>query len=146
MATINQLSTAGSISNGDLMALYSTDNGDSRKVSMSVLKDFFSTSETGDIIQYSAPSSTGFTTTIQDTDNNVWLILTPTTTMATGTIVLPTSPIDNQEVLINSTNEVTALTVNGGDYTITGEPSTLVANGFFKLKFNVIVGTWYRIG
>lgn len=145
MATINQLSTAGSISNGDLMALYSTDNGDARKVSMSALKDFFATSSSGDIVQYSAPSSTGFTTTIQDTDNNVWLVLTPTTTMATGTIVLPTSPIDNQEVLINSTNEVTTLAINGGNYTVTGEPSILLANGFFKLKFNVINGTWYRV-
>lgn len=145
MPQINQLSQTSQISNGDLMAIFSTDNGDARKVSMSSLKDFFATSSSGDIVQYSAPSSTGFTTTIQDVDVHVWLILTPTGTMANGTIVLPASPIDNQEVLINTTNEVTTLLINGGTNNVTGEPSTLLANGFFKLKFNVVNGTWYRV-
>lgn len=99
--------------------------------------------------QYAAPSSSGFSVQITDTSANTHLILTPTAGYAAGTIVLPnvTSAIDKQEVLVNCTQQVTALTVNGnGAVAITGEPTSLGADDFFRLKYDLLTQTWFRIG
>lgn len=99
--------------------------------------------------QYAAPSSSGFSVQITDTSANTHLILTPTAGMAAGTIILPnvTSAIDKQEVLVNCTQQVTALTVNGnGAVAVTGEPSSLGADDFFRLKYDALTQTWFRIG
>ena len=107
---------------------------------------------TGFTTQYSAPSSTGFNVTITDggdDDTNVHLILTPTGTLAAGTITLPpvAGCVDKQQVLVNSTQEVTTLTVAGNGATaVTGEPSTLAANDFFRMKLDKPTLTWYRVG
>lgn len=99
--------------------------------------------------QYAAPSSSGFSVQITDTSANTHLILTPTTGFAAGTIVLPnvTSAIDKQEVLVNCTQQVTTLTVNGnGAVAVTGEPASLGADDFFRLKYDLLTQTWFRIG
>lgn len=99
--------------------------------------------------QYAAPSSSGFSVQITDTGANTHLILTPTTGFAAGTIVLPNvaNAIDKQEVLVNCTQQVTALTVDGnGAVGVTGEPSSLGADDFFRLKYDLLTQTWYRIG
>lgn len=99
--------------------------------------------------QYAAPSSSGFSVQITDTSANTHLILTPTTGFAAGTIVLPnvTSAIDKQEVLVNCTQQVITLTVDGnGAVGVTGEPSSLGADDFFRLKYDLLTQTWYRIG
>lgn len=99
--------------------------------------------------QYAAPSSSGFSVQITDTSANTHLILTPTTGFAAGTIVLPnvTSAIDKQEVLVNCTQQVTTLTVNGnGAVAVTGEPTSLGADDFFRLKYDLLTQTWFRVG
>lgn len=103
--------------------------------------------------QYAAPSATGFSVTITNgqtlNDDNIHLILTPTAGFAAGTLVLPATPgaIDKQEVLVNCTQAVTTLTINGNGATaVTGEPSTLAADAFFRLKFDLSTKTWYRVG
>lgn len=101
------------------------------------------------VTQYAVPSSSGFTVTITQGDDNIHLILTPTTGFAAGTIVLPATPgaIDKQEVLVNCTQQVTALTINGnGAAGVTGEPTALGADDFFRLKYDLPTQTWYRIG
>lgn len=98
--------------------------------------------------QYAAPSSTGFNIQITNGDDNVHLILTPTAGFATGAITLPlvTGLVDKQEVLVNCTQQVTALTVNGNGAIVTGEPTALGADDFFRLKFDLPTQVWYRIG
>lgn len=99
--------------------------------------------------QYAAPSSSGFSVQITDSSANTHLILTPTTGFAAGTIVLPnvTSAIDKQEVLVNCTQQVTALTINGnGAVAVTGEPTSLGADDFFRLKYDLLTQTWFRVG
>ncbi|MCP4262910.1 MAG: hypothetical protein GY774_36180 [Planctomycetes bacterium] len=153
MAEINQLTALDSVVASDLLAVYSSANGDARKASMTVLLDYmqrkldFSPSDLF-TTQYSAPSATGFSIQITDGDDSIHLILTPGATYATGTIVLPTSTnsVDKQEVLINCTQIVTTLTVDGNGATVTGEPSAFAANGYFKLKFDSLTTTWYRVG
>jgi len=151
MPTINQLSSVDTISSTDQVPIYSGTNGDARKASFNTVTSYLSgkiTSVDRMVTQYSAPSATGFTANVYDGATSIWLILTPTGTMATGTIKLPTNTncVDRQEVLVNCTQIVTTLTLNGNGATVTGAPSTLAANGFFRLRYDAVTSTWYRIG
>ena len=102
----------------------------------------------GKVIQYAAPSSTGFTTNITDSSASVWLVLTPSGTLAAGTIVLPAvgNCVESQEVLVSSSQTVTALTVSTNGATIVGAPTTISSGGFFTLRFEPVLKTWYRVG
>lgn len=157
MPTINQLSAIDTPSGSDLLALYSQSNGDARKMSLSNLLAWIdantpavvSSSQPQFVTQYAAPSATGFTVQILDGSANVWLILTPTAGFAAGTIKLPavSQCIDKQEVLVNCTQQVTTLTVDGNGATaVTGEPATLGADDFFRLRFDLATASWYRVG
>jgi hypothetical protein len=151
MPTINQLSTVDDLSGGDLFPVYVSANGDARKVSATNLRDFVlsNASVTDDkITQYAAPSSTGFTVSILNGSESVWLILLPTGGFAAGTIVLPALAVcvDKQEVLVNCTQAVSSLTINGNGATVTGAPTSLSTNGFFRLRFDGLAKVWYRVG
>lgn len=157
MPTINQLTRATALSAGDLLPLFSTDDGDARAAPVSVLQSYMQSnlnfSDAADYAtQYAAPSATGFNVAVTDgaTNNtNVHLILTPLAGYAAGTITLPAKAglVDKQEVLVNCTQAVTALTValNGASGAI-GAPTTLAANAFFRLKYDAVTFNWYRVG
>jgi hypothetical protein len=149
--SINQLNAVDTLTAGDLLPVYSSSNGDARKASISVLAEYVrSTITVADdkVSQYAAPSATGFTVQVNDDSDNIWLILTPTGGFAAGTIKLPalTNCIDRQEILVNCTQSVTALTINGNGATVTGAPTTLAVNAYFRLRFDSVTGTWYRVG
>lgn len=159
MPQINQLSAVDQLAAGDSFPIFDTSNGDARKVSASALLAYMQANLVFPDVtgvpqfetQYSAPSASGFSVTIAPTTagDNVHLILTPTAGYAAGTIVLPpvVNVIDKQEVLVNCTQQVTALTVNGnGAVAVTGEPTSLGADDFFRLKYDATVQTWYRVG
>lgn len=155
MSTINQLNgyaTISGVSGSDLLAVYSQVNGDARKLSLTNFVEWLATQQlaTTDnkVTQYSAPSATGFTTLVTDSSNSIWLILTPTGAFANGAITLPTlaNCVDKQEVLVNCTQAVTTFAVNGNGATVTGAPTTLAANGFFRMRFEAVMSTWYRVG
>lgn len=151
MPTINQLNAVDSLSASDLVPVYSSNNGDARKASLSVIAAYVQSTITvadDKVTQYAAPSATAFTVQVNDDNQNVWLVLTPTGSFAAGTIKLPSlaNTIDRQEVLVNCTQAVTALTVNGNGANVTGAPTTLAANAFFTLRFETVTDTWYRVG
>lgn len=151
MPTINQLSAVDQVISSDQVPIYSSEQGDARKASMATLLDFFSgqiTANDDKLTQYAAPSATGFTVTINNDDLSVWLILTPIAGYAAGTLTLPTvvNCVDRQEVLVNTTQAVTALTIAGNGATVTGAPTTLAANAYFRLRFDAVTKTWYRVG
>lgn len=151
MATINQLNVADQISGSDLIALYSQANGDARKLSLTNLMNWLASQSiaTTDnkVTQYSAPL-TGATVQVTDSSSSAWLILTPAGTIAALTIKLPlsTTAIDKQEILVNSTQIVTALTIDANGGSVIGAPSAFTANGFFTLRFDGVMDTWYRVG
>lgn len=145
------LSSVSEVTDGDQFPIFATNMGDARKVAASVLKEYVledSDALEDKVTQYAAPSATGFSVQITDGPQSVWLILTPTGTFAAGTIVLPlsTNVVDKQEVLVNCTQIVTALTVTGNGATVTGAPTTLAANAFFRLRYDAVLTTWYRVG
>lgn len=151
MPQINQLTAVDSVQSADQFPLYSSTNGDARKVSASVLRTFCQQNLTAlddKITQYSSPSATGFSTQVNNASSSVWLVLTPTGAFAAGTLVMPAvaNCVDKQELLVNCTQAITALTVSGNGATITGAPTTLAANAFFRMRYNLSNTTWYRVG
>ena len=155
MPTINELTATDTLVASDQVPVYVANNGDARKAAMSVLQAYmqanltFSESGISYNTQYASPTATGFSIQITDASDNIHLILLPLATYAAGTIVLPAvgSLIDKQEVLVNCTQIVTTLTVDGnGAGAVAGAPTTLAANGFFRLKYDSTMDTWYRVG
>jgi len=61
-------------------------------------------------------------------------------------VVMPASPVDGQQVVVTSTQAVTTLTVSGNGASVNGAPSTLAANGYFRLRYDQINNSFYRIG
>jgi hypothetical protein len=150
MTRINQLSAKDTPAAGDQVVLFSTSDGDARRASITALAATIQgliTVNDDKATQYSAPSASPFTTTVTQSGVSIWLVLTPTGTLAVGTIELPASgvAVDRQEVLINCTQAVTALTVSATGLTVTGAPSTLAANDTFRMRFDAPTSTWYKV-
>ena len=146
MTSINKLSALDTLTGGDLLAVWATNNGDTRKASLTTLVSYLqgALSLPGALsTQYAAPSASGFTVTVAQ--GNTWLLLTPTGTFAAGAIVLPSAPTDKSKVSVNCTQIVTSLTVSAGGTTVTGAPTTLAANGFFTMRFDAATAAWYRV-
>lgn len=151
MTTINQLSAVDTVASSDQVPIYSSGNGDARKASLSVIKDYVLSDATvadDKVTQYASPAATGFTVTVNNSSSSVWLILTPLAGYAAGTITLPAvaNCVDSQEVLVNTTQAVTTLTVSGNGATVIGAPTALAANAFFRLRFDAVLDVWYRVG
>jgi hypothetical protein len=141
------------IAAADSIPFASTANGSDRRTSVSQLIEVVQSllgSADGITTQYAAPAATGFTVTITPPSNgaSVWLLLTPVAGYAAGTITLPAQAlcVDGQELVVNSTQAVTTLTVSGNGSTVNGAPTTLAANAFFHLRFDGVFKAWYRIG
>ncbi len=100
-------------------------------------------------VQNSAPAATGFSIQVRDSSVNIWLTITPLGSYAAGTVVLPdpANAIDGQEILVTCSLAVTTLTVSGnGAVDVIGEPTTLAAGGFFRLRYQATPSIWYRVG
>jgi hypothetical protein len=138
--------TETDLAGSDLFRLFSQKYGGDAALTLTILKDYMDTQIGRDelVTQYSAPSATGFTVTISAV--NTWLPLAPAAEYATGTIVLPAG-VDRAEILVNTTQAVTALTVTpaSGEF-VTGAPTGLAQYGFFRLRFDEVADTWYRVG
>lgn len=151
MPEINQLSAVTTPSGSDLLPIYSQSNGDARKLSLTNflawLEDQEIATQDSKVTQYSAPL-TGATLQVADDQNSVWLILTPAGTLAALTLKLPlvSNCVDKQEILANCTQIITALTFDANGASIIGEPTAFAAGGFFRLRFDSVMQTWYRVG
>lgn len=95
-------------------------------------------------IQFATPTA-GQTVTITAGTQN--LILKPAGTLATLTVVMPTTPANGTTVAIASTQIVTTLTHSaGGSDTLNGALAAFTANGFAKYIYRTADTSWYRIG
>ena len=137
----------------DILLVFQSANQDIRSGTVLLLKEYMEGQLSANFknslkSQYSTPSS-GATVQVSDGSSNIHLILTPLATLATLTITLPAAEnaIDKQEILVTSTQVLTALTVNiNGASSGAGLPTTLSAGGFFKLKYDIVLSTWNRVG
>ena len=88
--------------------------------------------------------TTGFTNTIANTTS--YYILEPAGTLATGTLTMPASPVNEQVVTITSTQIITALThsPNTGQ-TLKGALTTIAVDGNASWIYRTANTTWYRV-
>ena len=147
MGSAFDLTAVDTLSGADQIRIGVASNRDARRAAISVLLAYMQDNlvfpQSGSVQQYSAPSITGFTTVVLVADT--WLILTPTGTMATGTITLPAVRNAQQWVQVSTTQAVTALTVGGAGASVSGAPTTLAAGGFFTMAYDETTNAWYRV-
>lgn len=150
---IQNLPSVSTLSAADQLALFSNALGNDARATLATLLTWLQSQLSaagGSITQYAAPSATAFNIAVAPPVNgtSVYLLLTPTAGFAAGTITLPpqASCVDEQELLVSCTQVVTALTVAGNGSTVNGAPTTLAANGFFRLRFDGVFKAWYRAG
>jgi hypothetical protein len=150
MPTINQLSQMAQVSGADLLPIYSSQNGDARKLSISALLAYFQE-------QFAAPTlatntyvpTTGFSIAVPTpVAQQQWMLLQPAGTLASGTIVLPlnTTTPNGTEVLITTTQIITTFTLSpNGAAAVNGAPTTLGTNSHQRFRFVQANNAWYRI-
>jgi hypothetical protein len=147
ISNLTNLTDYTQLSGSDTVPFSSVFAGDDARASWTVIAQFLSTIITNPsalTTQYATPIATGFSVAI--TASSTWLILTPLAGYAAGTLVLPASPVHCSEFLVNTTQAVTTLTVSGNGKTVVGAPTTLAANAFFRLRYNSLNSTWFRVG
>jgi hypothetical protein len=76
--------------------------------------------------------------------NTETLQLNPAGVLATGTIALPTNPVDGQSITIATTNTVTAVTLTSSS-TIKNPPASLSSSLAVKYYYSSSNNTWYRL-
>lgn len=98
-------------------------------------------------IQHFNPNA-NFTLNIENHEVGTYLILNPTSGLSTGSIKLPErySVQDAQEVAVACSQQITSFSIDGNGALVVGAPNTLAASGFFKLKYDKLSNTWYRVG
>jgi hypothetical protein len=150
MPTINQLSGISQVSGGDLLPVYVSNNGDARKVSITQLLQYFQQTFASPTVATNLYTpGTGFNITVPTpVSEQQWMILQPAGTLASGTIKLPlnTGVPDGTEVLITSTQTITALTIAlNGASAIFGNVSTLSVGAAVCYRFYQATNSWYAV-
>lgn len=88
--------------------------------------------------------TTGFSYTFAS--GTTTLIAAPAGTLATGTITMPGSPADGMVITITTTQEITALTINGNTGQSIGgtQVAQMPANSAMSFVYRQSNTTWYR--
>jgi hypothetical protein len=88
--------------------------------------------------------TTGFSYTFAS--GTTTLIAVPAGTLATGTITMPGSPADGMVITITTTQQITALTINGNTGQSIGgtQVSLMAANSAISFVYRQANTTWYR--
>ena len=88
--------------------------------------------------------TTGFSYTFAT--GTTTLIINPAGTLATGTITMPGSPADGMVITFTTTQEITAITINGNTGQSIGgsQVSLMAANSAMSFVYRLSNTTWYR--
>ena len=73
------------------------------------------------------------------------LVINPAGTLATGTITMPAAPSDGMTITVESTQQVTALTMSGNGGTIVGAATQLIPNQPLSWVYRLTGTTWYPL-
>jgi hypothetical protein len=146
---LSQINTVNDLSLSDLIIIFTNANGDSRKSSINTLlekfREEFTRPDFDDTIN--SPIN-GFSISLNTTGKNEWLILTPASTLATGTIVFPTvaESSDGQEILITCSQDVTSLTIDPSDASgFFGAPTTIQTNQPIHFRYKKTLKSWFKV-
>lgn len=158
--TINQLSSISAFSSDDQLLTTSSSNNDVKnRLPVNSLLDYAQDNFTFDperqyfqdyITQYLEVEGDSFNVQVNSPDRNngnVHLIITGDEAISTGTITFPPKEvlIDQQEILVNSTQPISTLTIDtNGVVNIAGDLTSLGENGFFMFMYNEGQDIWLR--
>lgn len=144
-----RLNITDRIGPNDSVVLWSANNQDYRGLAIDVLKEVIKdkSNQSALLIQHFNPNA-DFTLNIENHEVGTYLILNPSVSITTGSIKLPERYVvtDGQVVLVTCSQQVNNFSVNGNNALVIGAPNALAANGFFKLKYDKLSNTWYRVG
>lgn len=89
-----------------------------------------------------------FVIEVDNNDAGTYLVMNPSVAIDSGTIKLPSNfnVKDGQEILVTSSQQITNLSFDGNGSALVGEPNAMGATAFFKLKYDALSHTWYRVG
>jgi hypothetical protein len=74
------------------------------------------------------------------------LLIKPAATLATGTITMPAAPVDGMVITVESTQQVTAVTLQGNTgQSLIGAPVQLIANQPLSFMYRLTDTTWYPL-
>ena len=85
--------------------------------------------------------TTGFTYTFAA--GTQVLVINPAGTLATGTVTMPSAPSDGMTITVESTQQVTALTMSGNGNTLVGSAVQLIPNQPLSWVYRAANTTWY---
>jgi hypothetical protein len=150
MPTINQLPLLSQVSAGDQLAVYTPNNGDARRLPVSGLLTYFqqSFSSPGLSVNLYVPGSGANITVPTPVSQQQWMLLQPAGPLAALTITFPlnTGVPDGTELLITSTQAITALTLDiNGATAIYGGVITIAAGNAIRYRFYQPTNSWYAI-
>ncbi len=150
MPQIYQLPLLAQVSPGDQVPIYSPNNGDARRLPISALLAYFQQTFASPTLATNVYTpGTGFNLAVPTpVAQQQWMLIQPAGTLATGTVTLPlnTQTPDGTEVLVTTTQQITAFTLAGnGASAVYGDPTTLAAEDFFRMRFVQATNSWYRI-
>ena len=150
MPQINQLPLLAQVSPGDQVPVYSPTNGDARRLPISQLLQYFQQTFASPTLATNVYTpGTGFNLPVPTpVSQQQWMLIQPAGTLATGAVTLPlnTQTPDGTEVLITTTQQITAFTLNANGATqLYGDPTTLAAEDFFRMRFVQATTSWFRI-
>jgi hypothetical protein len=150
MPQINQLPLLAQVSPGDQVPIYSPNNGDARRLPISALLAYFQQTFASPTLATNVYTpGTGFNLAVPTpVAQQQWMLIQPAGTLALGTVTLPVSTAtpDGTEVLITTTQQITGFTLSpNGATALYGDPTTLAAEDFFRMRFVQATNSWYRI-
>ena len=150
MPTINQLASISQVNGSAQIPVYDQNNGDARKMSVNTLLDYFQTSFAAPTVATNLYTpGAGFNITVPTpVAEQQWMLIQPAGTLATGTVTLPlnTGVPDGTQVLITSTQIITAFTIAlNGAAAIFGNVTTLSAGAAVCYRYYQATNSWYNV-
>jgi hypothetical protein len=150
MPYINQLPLLMVASPGDQIPVYTPNNGDARRLPIGSLLDYFQkTFASPTLATTIVTPGTGFNVAVPTpVSQQQWMLIQPAGTLASGTVTLPlnTQTPDGTEVLVTTTQQITAFTLApNGAAQLYGVPTTLAAQDNFRVRFVQATNSWYKI-
>lgn len=145
-----RLNITDKINDYDSVVIWSANNQDYRGVPVDLLVEKVKeemVNQSPLLVQHFNPNA-DFTLDIENHEVGTYLILNPSVSITTGSIKLPErySVNDGQVLLVACAQQVNNFSVDGNNALVIGAPNALAANGFFKLKYDKLSNTWYRVG
>jgi hypothetical protein len=150
MPYINQLPLLMQASPGDQIPVYTPNNGDARRLPIGALLEYFQATFASPTMATNLfTPGTGFNITVPTpVSQQQWILFQPAGTLAAGTLTLPlnTQTPDGTEVLITSTQSITAFAIAlNGAAAIFGNITTLQAGTAARFRFYQATNSWYNI-